>query len=404
MTFNKYLISFFILFFIWTDGSGETFSMALKQVDLRDALRMVGKFLHRNIVISPTVQGVTSLQLHSMHPQQAFDSLLTAHGLATWQIDQIWFVAPQEELIKSKENQLKWQQLLADALPLKNYFRQIKFANAEEIARVLQDEHASLLSKKGMLRINKRTNHLYVRDTTQHIRDIRQVIDRLDIPTQQILIETRLVSIDNDFERELGLNFSLGRERIENQEDSLQVKASQAFSVLTTNITDYSRLDIKLSALEKAGHAEVISSPSLFTMNQLQASIEAGEEVPYQEMTEKGATAINFKKAVLGLKVTPQVLPGNRVLLQLQINQDRPNNRMVLGMPMISTRQIITSVLVRHGQTLVLGGIYEISDEKGQQEIPFVNRLPIIGILFKQHTVKKMKRQLLIFVTPKIIE
>jgi type IV pilus assembly protein PilQ len=162
-------------------------------------------------------------------------------------------------------------------------------------------------------------------------------------------------------------------------------------------------LDMQLAALENEGHGELISSPSLFTANQQTASIESGEEIPYQEVSKSGATGIVFKKAVLSLKVTPQIMPGNHVLLQLQVNQDKPNNRMVLGVPAISTRQISTHILVKSGQTVVLGGIYETNKEKGQQRIPFLGKIPIIGWLFGQRNVSENKRELLIFVTPKII-
>src|SRR5262249_7616242 len=157
-------------------------------------------------------------------------------------------------------------------------------------------------------------------------------------------------------------------------------------------------------ALQNAGHAELISSPSLFTANQQLASIEAGEEVPYQEVSESGGTAIVFKKAVLGLKVTPQVLPGKNILLHLQINQDKPNNKMIHGMPRINTRKMITNFKVKSGQTIVLGGIYETNREDGQSGLPFLSSIPGFGWLFGQENIRRSKRELLIFVTPEIVE
>ena len=162
-------------------------------------------------------------------------------------------------------------------------------------------------------------------------------------------------------------------------------------------------LAVELAALEKSGHGELISSPSLLTLNQQTASIESGEEIPYQETSGSGATSVTFKKAVLSLKVTPQVMPGNQVMLQLQVNQDKPNKRMVLGVPSISTRQMNTNILVKNGETVVLGGIYESNHEREEQEIPFLGKIPLVGWLFQQQNILNNKRELLIFVTPRVI-
>jgi type IV pilus assembly protein PilQ len=160
---------------------------------------------------------------------------------------------------------------------------------------------------------------------------------------------------------------------------------------------------VQLSALENEGHGELISSPSLFTANQQTASIESGEEIPYQEVSKSGATSVAFKKAVLSLKVTPQVMPDHQVMLELQVNQDKPSNRMVLGVPAISTRQMSTHILIKNGQTIVLGGIYESDKEAGQRRIPFLGKIPLVGLLFRHQNSVLRKRELLIFVTPKII-
>ena len=267
----------------------------------------------------------------------------------------ILLIAPQEELIKHKQDELKWQEIKDEAAPLLIKIWQIKYARAEDVAHLLQDEHSSLLSKRGHVRVDTRTNRICIQDVGYRVEEIRQLINGLDKPVQQISIEARLASVDNDFERELGIQFSVNPENTGSKDAQSSIQSKNRYSLAITKLADSSLLDVKLSALEKAGHAHLISSPSLFTANQQPASIEAGEEVPYQEVSESGGTAVVFKKAVLGLKVTPQVLPGNKVLLQLQINQDRPINKMVLGMPAISTRQIMTSILAGNGQTVVLG-------------------------------------------------
>lgn len=397
------LIYLFFIASMTAVHAGGTVTLELRNMNLADAVRLTARFLGINVVISPTVKGAASLNLHNAAPEDALNMLLTAHGLAKWKNGSVTLIAPRAELIKRKQEEVKWRELLDDSAPLIIRTWQIRYAKAKDIADLLQDEHSSLISKRGRVRVDYRTNRICVQDARYRLYDIRRLIDKLDMPVEQVSIEARLVSVDNDFERELGIQFAINTEKIDKNEMSPSVHDMGRYSLAIAKLADRSLLDVKLSALEKAGHAQLISSPSLFTSNQQQASIEAGEEVPYQEVSESGGTAVAFKKAVLGLKVTPQVLPDGYVLLQLQINQDRPISKMVLGMPAISTRQMVTSVLARSGQTIVLGGIYETNREAGHQGLPFLSRLPGLGILFKQQTTQENKRELFIFVTPTII-
>lgn len=376
----------------------KTVSMELQNINLPDALRLLAKFLHLNVIISPAVRGVADLNFTNAMPSQAFQLLLSTHGLAIWKLGNISLVGPQNELIKLKQEEMKWKDLEEESSPLIMRVCQIKYARAEEIAQILQNEHVSFLSKRGRIRIDARTNKICIQDSKEYVDQARKVIHDVDIPVQQVLLEARLVSIDSDFERELGIQFAVSNK----SHTPLQTEMGR-YSLAVSKLADSTLLDVKLSALENAGHAELISSPSLFTANQQTASIEAGEEVPYQEVSESGGTAVVFKKAVLGLKVTPQILPKNRVLLQLQINQDRPSSKMIQGMPTISTRQMTANVLAQSDQTIVLGGIYEANTENAQSGFPFINHVPIISLLFQQHNVRRNKRELLIFVTPRIV-
>jgi len=392
----RFLVFFFICLIFPVSAQAQiknnNISLELHNADLPDTLRLLAKFMHINVMISPSVTGTTTLNFSNASPNYAFNMVLNANGLAASRSGSMVLVAPQSELIKLKQEELKWQELSEESASVITKIWQIKYAKVEEIARLLQDDHASLLSKRGRLRTDARTNSLFIEDIAARMTKISRLIERVDVPVQQILIEARLVSIDSDFERELGIQFMVK-----------PTPEAGHYSLAVAKLADGSLLDVKLSALENAGHAELISSPSLFTANQQLASIEAGEEVPYQEVSESGGTAVVFKKAVLGLKVLPQILPKNRVLLQLQINQDRPSNKMVQGMPTISTRQMVANVLAKNGQTIVLGGIYEANTESGQSGLPFLNRVPILCWLFQQHNVRKNKRELLIFVRPKII-
>ncbi|MHB1947266.1 MAG: type IV pilus secretin PilQ [Gammaproteobacteria bacterium] len=383
-------------------SQNKNLALDLQNVSIQDALHIMAKYLQQNIVISPEIQGTTTLHLQHMSHQEAFDLLLTSHGLIKHKIGHTWFITSHAQFTQQQQEELKLQAALAETAPLSTHVLQIHYAKAEDIALILQDNNRSFLSKRGGVRVDSRTNTLCIQDTQEHLWQIHEVIKKLDIPVQQVLIEARLASIDNDFERELGINFAVNYPSDAEGKPTPIVKPKQ-YSLAIAHLVDGSQLDVQLAALEDEGHGELISSPSLFTANQQTASIESGEEIPYQEVSDSGGTAVAFKKAVLSLKVTPQVMPSDKVLLHLQVNQDRPSNRVVLGVPAISTRQIATNVLVENGKTIVLGGIYESNQEQAEQRIPFLGKIPLVGWLFKQQNVKANKRELLIFVTPKII-
>lgn len=387
-----------VFLMICYSGGVHSANLDFEKIDVGDALHILAKCLNQNIIIAPEVTGTTSLHLHDRNYQNTFDLILMTHNLFKRNVNDTWFISPKIQVINQKEEEIKVQMLLEESEPLSTRIWEIHYAKADELALLLQDGHHSFLGKRGQIQVDTRTNSICVQDTLRHLIDIQKMISQLDRPIQQVLIKARLASIDQDFERELGLKFNL----LNMTSDTKPVNANH-FSLAIATLADGARLDLQLAALEQEGHGELISSPSLFTANQQAASIEAGEEIPYQEVSESGGTAINFKKAVLRLKVTPQILPRGKILLELQVNQDRPSNRIVLGVPAISTRQMMTKVLIENGKTIVLGGIYESNQEQNQQQIPFLGKIPLVGWLFKQQNVIKNKRELLIFVTPKII-
>lgn len=406
--FHHYFFFIIIITFFALNAHAKNTNVTLElnHADLPETIRMVAKFLGINVLISPSVHGWVTLTINETLPTDAMKILLSSYGLAKWQIGNVWVIAPQRELLQRKQDELKWEETKETMSPLLTRIWEIKYAKAEEIAHVFHDAHSSLLSKRGTVSVDKRTNIICVHDVAERLENIQKIITHLDVPIRQILIAARLISIDSDFERELGIQFTVNSVITETRDRAgkkLDEQDIGHYSLAIARLADNSLLDVKLTALENAGHAELISSPSLFTANQQLASIEAGEEVPYQEVSEGGGTGVVFKKAVLGLKVTPQVLPNDKVLLQLQINQDRPNTKTIMGMPTISTRQMMTSVLVKNGHTVVLGGIYETNDEKVQQGVPILSKIPLLGILFEQSNTRKNKRELLIFVTPKIV-
>ncbi len=393
MKCKKTIFSCALLIFLQTSYANKI-TLNLENVSIQDALHFLVKSQQKNLIISPSIHGNTSLHINNMSEKEAFDTVLAMHDLHQWKVNNTWFVGSREEFLQRMELEKKIKLLEHETESLVTRIWQIRYAKAQDIAQLLQDPKNTLISNRGFVSVDARTNMLCVRDIATSMEAIHKFITALDIPVRQVLIEAHLASIDSDYERDLGINFSVNPEEGE---------SNGRFSLAVLNLPDGSRLNMQLAALERSGHGELISSPSLFTANQQTAVIESGEEIPYQETSRNGATSVTFKKAVLSLKVTPQIMPGNQVLLQLQVNQDKPSKRMVLGVPAINTRHITTNIQINHGQTVVLGGIYEQNYEHDEQGLPFLARIPLIGWLFKQQNTSRNKRELLIFVTPKIM-
>jgi type IV pilus assembly protein PilQ len=394
---------FFVSFSCFATQTIKKISLDLQDVSLQDAIHIIAKSIPVNIVINPNIHGIASLHLKQVSAIEALDLLLVSHELSKYVIGDIWYIMPREELIRRKQEELKVHAVVEDSAILITRVWQIHYAKAESIAHLLQNKESALLSKRGHIHVDARTNILCVQDNEEHLREIGKLIHRLDIPVQQVLIEVHLASVDSDFERELGIRFLQEQKNATSQTNDSMPSLGMHYGLAVVKLANDSLLHMQLAALENEGHGELISSPSLFTANQQTASIESGEEIPYQEVSRSGATGVAFKKAVLSLKVTPQVMPDSQVLLQLQVNQDKPSNRVILGVPAITTRQMSTNILVKSGQTVVLGGIYEENKEQQQQSVPLLGKIPLVGWLFKQQNVADNKRELLIFVTPRVI-
>lgn len=385
-----------LCFWVVSAKAAPTLTLNVEEADLTDVLSLVAKAIPLAITVSPRVHGSVSVHWNRVDPRASFDLLLAMNGLMRQPYGNLWYVAAPDEFIDSANRTLKWQSATEAVLPLETRLYRIRYGVATTLAQVLSNSKEALLSRRAEWHVDERTNVLAVTDTAARLAKLDGVIHGLDVPVQQILIEARLANVDQTAESALGLDFS-----VTGNEGALA--KSGYYSVAVAHLADGSSLDVRLAALQAAGKAELISSPTLFTVNQRPASIESGEEVPYQEVSESGGTAIAFKKAVLGLQVVPQILPGGEVMLALKINQDRPDALLVQGMPVITTRQITTQVVVKQGQTVVLGGIYEMNRETTVERVPYLSALPFIGRWFEVKTQNKTKRELLIFVTPKLI-
>lgn len=424
--------------------SGERLSLNFQDIEVRSVLQLIADFTGFNIVVSDTVRGSLTLRLKNVPWDQALDIILKTKGLAMRQTGNVMLVAPSEEIAAREKLELESQKQIEELEPLYSEFIQINYAKATDIAALLQSKDTSLMSDRASIATDARTNTILLQETASKLTEIRQLIAKLDIPVRQVLIKSRIVIANNDFTRDLGARIGFaggttlggdsvlvgsggiaGTDSMINDANSnlnsgldpfpvgipslanrlavnLPVVASTGRFALSLLDNDY-LLDLELTAMQREGKGEVISSPRVITSNAQTALIEAGTEIPYQEASSSGATSVSFKSAVLKLEVTPQITPDDNIIMELVVSKDSVG-QIFQNVPSIDTRNIETTVLVRNGQTLVLGGIYEqtLSDEV--DKVPFLGDIPLLGFMFKQTRHVDERAELLIFVTPQIVK
>jgi type IV pilus assembly protein PilQ len=413
--------------------TGERLSLNFQNIEVRAVLQLLADTNNLNLVTSDTVTGNLTLRLKNVPWDQALDIILKTKGLAMRQSGNVMMIAPAAEVAAREKQELDAQKQLVELEPLYTEIVEISFAKAPEVAAILGgDKSTSFLSPRGSISIDERTNALLIRDTADNIADMQEVIEQLDRPVRQVLIESRIVIANNDFNKELGARFgvtaqndnsSLGTfttsgsltqnvnafngDTIEvNDALNVDLPVTNAAGTIALSLTKLplgAFLDLELSAMQAEGKGEVVSTPRVITANQKQATIEQGTEIPYQEASSSGATSVSFKEAVLKLDVTPQITPDDRVIMDLVVSKDEVGE-IFLGVPSIDKREVTTQVLVENGETVVLGGIYEQSKSNGVEKVPFFGDLPYVGFLFKNTTNEDRQRELLIFVTPKIVK
>lgn len=412
--------------------TGKRISLNFQNISIRAVLQLLADFTGINIVVSDNIKGDITLRLNDIPWDQALDIILTTQGLDKRRTGNVMLVDTKANLDKIEESKLKSQQIIARLEPMRSDLVQINYAKAADLAVLIKDKQNSLLSERGKISVDVRTNTIWIQDTATKIEEVRELVKQLDVPVKQVLIEARIVEVSKDFSQDIGIRWGVSRPptlsgtlaganqmqqgvapaNVTPFTDRLNLDLVAAPASLVTpatigialaKINDNILLDLELSALESEGRAELISSPRLITVNQQSAVIESGQEIPYQEATSSGATAVAFKKAVLSLKVTPQITPDSKILMDLQINQDTASPQTFNGVPAILTKEIQTNVLVNNGQTIVLGGIYTQDKTKTINRIPFFGQLPVVGGLFRNSQVGLKNDELLIFITPKII-
>jgi type IV pilus assembly protein PilQ len=388
---------------------GERVSLNFQKIPVRQVLQVLAEFTNANLIISNSVKGDISLRLDQVPWDQAMDIILKTQGLVQRKEGNVLVIAPATEILAQDKAQLQAQEEMSSLAALENETFHIKYGKAEIYYETLKDSDNTLLSSRGRIILNKRTNMLFIQDTPQKLSGIKHYIEQTDIPVKQVEIEARIVTVDKSFEREIsitnpasadnpggrGFNLDLGAGSI-----GTTAPGSIALATLSNDVL----IGMELSALEAEGTGEILSSPRLLTADQQEAIIEQGTEIPYNESTSSGAAAIAFKKALLRLKVTPQITPDNKVLLKLEVNQDAKSKEASgTDQPIIDTRHITTNVLVNNGETVILGGIYERTKSNNVTRIPFISSIPIIGELFKHRSIVDSRKELLIFVTPRIV-
>ncbi len=426
--------------------TGERLSLNFQDIEVRAILQLLADFTGLNLVASDSVSGNVTLRLKNVPWDQALDIILKSKGLGMRKDNNVLVVAPQQELATQERLELEAEQQLMELEPLQTDYIQINYARADDLANLIRGEVNNLLSDRGSVSVDQRTNTLIVQDSSFSLEAIRDMVGRLDIPVKQVLIESRIVRASEDFGKDLGVRFgysqnirtgntavSVGGANAgeftysgRNAEGQLEPVCTgfctdgdnEGYIVNLPTITEGSParlqlavgrlgswlLQLQLSALLSEGRGDQIANPKVITVNQGEALIETGVEIPYQETTSSGATSISFRQAVLSLRVTPQITPDNRVLLDMEISQDSVGELDVLGTPTIDTNSMQTQVLVDNGETVVLGGIYTQRDRRDRSSIPFFGTLPYVGFLFEQKSRTSNKAELLIFVTPKILD
>ncbi|CAM3264844.1 type IV pilus secretin PilQ [Shewanella pealeana] len=410
---------------------GRSLSLNFQNISVRTVLQIIADYNNFNLVTSDTVEGDITLRLDDVPWDQALDLILQAKGLDKRIEGNILMVAPIEEIAIRESQELKNMQEVKELAPLYSEYLQINYAKAVDIAALLKGEDSSLLTSRGSVAVDERTNTLLVKDTEETLENIHRLIEVLDIPIKQVLIEARMVTVKDDVSEDLGVRWGVTDQQgdkgtsgslegagdiangiVPSLSDRLNVNLPAAVANPTSiafhvaKLADGTVLDLELSALEQENKGEIIASPRITTSNQKAAFIEQGVEIPYVEASSSGATTVTFKKAVLSLRVTPQITPDNRVILDLEITQDSqgktvdtPTGQAVS----IDTQRIGTQVLVDHGETIVLGGIYQQQLISRVSKVPILGDIPYLGFMFRSTSDKNERQELLIFVTPKIV-
>lgn len=433
---------------------GEKLSLNFQNIEVRSLLQVIADFTNFNVVTSDSVTGNVTLRLKDVPWDQALDIILQAKGLGMKKNGNVLQIAPKDELAAKEKAELEAQAAIQDLEPLRTQSFQLNYAKAADIAEQLTRSSGTqggntsrILSNRGSVIAEPRTNQIFVSDIPSRLAQVQEMIAKLDVAVRQVLIEARIVEASDSFGRSLGVKLGGSDLRgVRGGDPGYRVRGSNRValggsynavsattgegesSMLNTSTTQFLNLpasavdgsapatfalslfsaaanrflNLELSAMEADGQGKVVSSPRVVTANQVKAIIEQGTEFAYQESAQNGATSVQFKKAVLSLEVTPQITPEGSIILDLAVNKDSPGT-VVAGAMSIDTKRVKTQVLVENGGTVVIGGIFELTEKDSVAKVPLLGDIPVVGNLFKNRTRSSRKEEILVFITPKII-
>ena len=420
---------------------GEKLSLNFQDIEIRSVLQLIADFNDKNLVATDTVTGRITLRLKNVPWDQALDIIMKTKGLAVREVGNVMYVAPAEELAARDKLELESQQQISELAPLRTEFIEVRYANASEIFDLFKSsgeaEGSGVVSGRGSVIVDERTNSIILTETTDKINEFRSVLEKLDVPVRQVLIEARIVTASSNFSEALGVRWGglgyglyndsttvsttggslttvqevrdgLGEGEItftspDHLVVDLGVGSADATSFAIGVIDGKYLLDLEISALESEGSAEVIARPKVITADKKEASISSGVQIPYQEASSSGATSVSFASATLELSVKPQITPDDRIIMELEVKQDTVG-AVFNGVPSINTNNVQTQVLVDNGETIVLGGIFTTQVTESVTKTPFFGDLPYVGRLFRRSTKTDDKQELLIFITPRLLK
>jgi type IV pilus assembly protein PilQ len=409
--------------------SGEKLSLNFQDIDVRSVLQLIADFTNLNLVASDTVQGGITLRLQNVPWDQALDLVLKTKGLDKRKIGNVLLVAPADEIAARERQELESQKQIAELAPLRRELLQVNYAKAADIAKLFQSVTSAeaKIDERGSITVDERTNNIIAYQTQDRLDELRRIVAQLDIPVRQVMIEARIVEANVDYDKSLGVRWG-GSIQNKGNWNTSGVSNGTSSTIGTpgstsTNspfvdmgtvgntsgigiafITDNVLLDLELTAMEKTGNGEIVSQPKVVTSDKETAKILKGTEIPYQEASSSGATSVSFKEASLSLEVTPQITPDNRIIMEVKVTKDEPDYlNKVQDVPPIKKNEVNAKVLVNDGETIVIGGVFSNTQSKVVDKVPFLGDVPYLGRLFRRDVVSEKKSELLVFLTPRIM-
>lgn len=403
--------------------SGEKLSLNFQDIDVRSVLQLIADFTNLNLVASDTVQGGITLRLQNVPWDQALDLVLKTKGLDKRKVGNVLLVAPADEIAARERQELESQKQIADLAPLRRELLQVNYAKAADIAKLFQSVTSAeaKADERGSITVDERTNNIIAYQTQERLDELRRIVAQLDIPVRQVMIEARIVEANVDYDKSLGVRWggsiqnkgNWNASGVGNGSSDGGTTSSPFVDLGVANntsgigiafITDNVLLDLELTAMEKTGNGEIVSQPKVVTSDKETAKILKGTEIPYQEASSSGATSVSFKEASLSLEVTPQITPDNRIIMEVKVTKDEPDYlNKVQDVPPIKKNEVNAKVLVNDGETIVIGGVFSNTQSKVVDKVPFLGDVPYLGRLFRRDVVSEKKSELLVFLTPRIM-